>query len=121
MGSGSRSLSIYSEEKSSSNNYLEVKCKCGFRAPIRRSTTVKNPSRYFHGCGNYIEGGCDFFRWVDRKPSSHPLNTESEKDLFFTEIRELKNEITQLKKASNTMEINMLMEEVRSLKTKKRA
>ena len=48
-----------------------VTCHCGEVAPIRVSTTAKNPGRRFFGCKKYGEKGCGFFEWVDKQKTLH--------------------------------------------------
>ncbi|CAA0841730.1 zinc knuckle (CCHC-type) family protein [Striga hermonthica] len=46
-------------------------CYCGKRAQLRTSRTPSNPGKKFHGCKNWKDGGCTFFKWEDDPESSN--------------------------------------------------
>ncbi|KAH1073434.1 hypothetical protein J1N35_025762 [Gossypium stocksii] len=44
-----------------------LKCHCNKLAPRDTSWSNLNPERRFYGHSYFRDGGCDFFKWYDRK------------------------------------------------------
>ncbi|KAG5544643.1 hypothetical protein RHGRI_017172 [Rhododendron griersonianum] len=98
---------------SSSTNYSQYRgeetCKCGRRAVMRTSLTVKNPERRFLGCINYKKhNDCNFFVWVD--PETCPRGLEyarrmqAIKDELERQVEELKMMNEGLKRGKEMVE-----------------
>ncbi|KAI8560889.1 hypothetical protein RHMOL_Rhmol04G0291100 [Rhododendron molle] len=88
----------------------DEKCKCGRRAVMRPSLTVKNPRRRFLGCKNWKKrNGCNFFEWVD--PETCPRGLEYAK-IMQAKKEELVRQVEELKMINEGLETrNQMVEE----------
>ncbi|GER44426.1 GRF zinc finger containing protein [Striga asiatica] len=64
-------------------------CYCGLTAQLRTSKTPTNPGKKFHGCKNWQDGGCKFFKWEDEPDSSN-------NQILANEMIELRNKMLLL-------------------------
>ncbi|CAA0841880.1 DNA topoisomerase 3-alpha [Striga hermonthica] len=91
---------------SSPSNLL---CHCGKRAQLRTSRTPSNPGKKFHGCKNWKDGGCTFFKWEDDPESSN-------NQILANEIIEVGNKMLLLeaenKKLKESVELQLHVQDI---------
>ncbi|CAA0841631.1 Unknown protein [Striga hermonthica] len=104
-------MSSSSHSQSSPSNLY---CHCGERTQLHISKTSLNPGKKFHGCINWKDGGCNFFKW-----SENPSTTRSQ--VSSVSILELERKFSVIDKHKTSMvelqrKILVLEEELQTLK-----
>ncbi|CAA0841048.1 Unknown protein [Striga hermonthica] len=88
---------------SSFSSPSNLSCYCRQPAQVRISKTPSNPGKKFHGCKNWNNGGCNFFRWEDEPDSSN-------NQVMANELIELRNKMLLLEAENQKMKESVALQ-----------